>query len=631
LDVESTGDISVIAGGNERSRELMGMGDDITFVGGLRAREFNMYAIHNEPPPKQDQQYPDGAPAGVVFSFFDNNRVYIDGKVQTLGKGGYISLEEGQHIVKADKPVSVLTLGRGMDGSPNHRWNDWGTYLAGRLFSPPVRSIGTELFDERYGVELLPGPGELQAGAGLIIHRTDPGKASTFSIRVHNTGNRDDTYTMTKTGLPAGWNLTATVPDALALGAGLYHDISLGISPPADAKADDWAEVHITAVSWSNATVQASIILRLVVNATYFLELRCDVMERYVDPGQSAVFGMELRNGGNAPDTVSLSAFLESGEPWSAFLSCSTFSLVSGGTTALNLTVLCPPEALALKKTVIRVTGASAGNGTMTGSVLTITIANRTRGFEFGMEPREKVAGPGEQCDFEGSISNNGNGEETYTLQFESGPADWVLTLSRSSLALEPHGKGGLHLTALLPERVGPGCYTIRVQAQDSLNNTKVVIVVVKVLQVYAIRLSCGEMAHAGLAGGTFRLTCTVSNLGNGNDEVRLSVNDSKWNGRFEPSTVALGPGASTQVNLTLTAPVNAHAGPYYIDLTARSGGNPNVTSSARACIQITTIKETTSRGDLLCLSVVLVTLACFGVYLAASERRRRLRLRIRR
>jgi uncharacterized membrane protein len=634
LTFESDGDISVIAGGNELSPEMEGAGDDITFAGGQRARKFVVHAYSNPPPPPPDTQYPAGSPSGIVFSLWDGNNVEVDGKPLVLSKGGYITLGSGPHRINAGKPSTVMILGRGMDGSERHRWNDWGTYLAGRLLNPPIQGADSaDHYEDRYGMELLPGPGEMEAAARLILHRGLPGVPSTFTVRVHNTGNREDTYNLAASWvLPPGWiiGLSGGQPNTITLSANETYDDLVTLTPPAEAKADDWAEVNLTASSNGNASVKDHMVVRLVVNATYYVRLRCNELVRHVDPGTSAVFTMELRNEGNAPDNLLLAATRESGENWAAVISNSTVSLASGASKAVNLTVQCPSNALANRETSVRVMAMSLGNSTMTGTVLTRTIANLTRGFESAFDPLERSVRPGQSCRFNGSLHNSGNALESFGLGFAGMPADWTVRLSSSYMALGTQGNESISVDVIPGMNALPGKYPVRISVSDSVGNTKETELTVRILQVYCITLSAGEVALTGKAGSSLRFPLTVGNQGNGADTVEMLLLGTDNVGVFEPRTASLGAKSSSSASLNLTVPSFARPGTYKFNVTARSLGDPTVTASAQLSFRILVPKDTTSAGDLWCIIITLVVVACFGGYMAVYERERRLRLRLR-
>jgi hypothetical protein len=492
--IESTGNISVIAGGNEMSAQIEGMGDDITFAGGQRARIFNLYALHNPPPAPQDPQYADGAPSGIVFSFFDGNRVVVDGEPATLGAGRYLTLAEGRHQVASDRPVSVMVLGRGMDGTDRHRWNDWGTYLAGRLRSPPTTVGKAEHFGERFGVELLPGPLENEAAPGVLLHNADPGAPSVFRAALRNAGNMDDAYTLEAGGAPAGWTFSTDAPGATGTRKPAeILNFSATLTPPAGALADEWAEIVIHARSPASGA-SANLTLRCVVNATHFVRLWCNGTVKYADPGASAVFDLSLRNEGNAPDNVTFSATNEGGEMWPFDLSKEEAALGAGREASLNLTVRCPPRTRALCETAVRVTARSLSNLSMTSTVATLTICNLVRGIGFSAEPLQRSVRPGREAVFNLTLSPLGNSVEQLAVRVLGAPVGWEAHVTATRFSLDMNETAAFRLLVVPANDAPPGKTRLSAVATGSSGARANVTVVVEVLETSpGDRITLGE------------------------------------------------------------------------------------------------------------------------------------------
>jgi len=491
--IESTGNISLIAGGNELSPGIEGMGDDVTFAGGTRARRFNMYALHNPPPPPQDRQYPAGSPSGIVFSFFDQNRVVVDGEPATLGAGRYLTLSEGHHLIASDRPVSVMTLGRGMDGTGRHRWNDWGTYLAGRLRPPPINASGAEFFGERFAVELAGAAGENEAAPGVLLHHADPGAPSAFHLTLRNAGNMDDSYLLEIGGAPAGWTVATDAPGLTGIRkpADLLS-FNVTLSPPKGALADDWSEVMVSARSTASGA-RDDLTLRCVVNATYFPGLRCSGTVKYVDPGFSAVFNFSLRNEGNAPDKFTIAASNAGDEAWPFTLSQETAALVPGQDASLNLTVRCPPQTRALREMAVRVTARSNSNDSMTSTIATLTICNLVHGLGLSADPAHRTVRPGREAAFNITLDSTGNAAEDVSLRVAGAPASWELHLTIARLTLDMNETKSLRLLVVPPKNAPPGKTPLDVVATDSTGAAGDVSVVVEVLDTPAGQTSIGN------------------------------------------------------------------------------------------------------------------------------------------
>jgi hypothetical protein len=113
LRLESTGMVEVWAGDNE-DLGIDGLGDDISFAGGVSGREFYVHSLR------------DGS---VFFAPFDNTEINVSGATYHLDQDDYFWLAGCCYLrhVQSSKPILIQTLGR------DTSFNDVGTYLGGVL------------------------------------------------------------------------------------------------------------------------------------------------------------------------------------------------------------------------------------------------------------------------------------------------------------------------------------------------------------------------------------------------------------------------------------------------------------------------------------------------------------------
>jgi uncharacterized membrane protein len=631
------GNASLFTCGNEISEDISGVGDDITFAGGDNDRYFNMYAFHNPPPPSQDPQYPEKSPSGIIFSFFGNNTIIVDNQTHILQKGQYFDLEEGHHIIKSIYPVSVMTLGRGMDGSDGHRWNDWGTYLSGGLLSPPLIIGKAEYFPDRYEVELLPGINENIASERLLLHHSDPGLTSIFQLTAHNIGNMNDSYVLNVTNPRIGWNFSINYPsEPVFLSPDSMFNFMIGFSSPASAKVDDWADLNVTIYSKTSGA-NGSITLRLVVNPVYFVRLTCNETTKYVDPGQSAIFSMIIRNEGNAPDEISLAANRTGGEIWDFNLSTRIFSLNSGDERILNLTVYCP-EALAYMQTKIRVVATSKSNDSMRSVIFTRTIANLVHGFNFSVTPLSDRVLPEYERTFKILIENRGNGEEIFSLCQTGAPSEWnsgfsgkssddsVFQMPDGQISIGAYQEANVSLSIRPDKDSFPANYSLSILASNTTGFQKRIDINVRVLQVFGVSLDCSNTIKTVSAGATCRFVLDLGNTGNGNDTLILNQKVPKGTLRLNQTSFTLGPKKSCNAYLTIVVPAHHAEGQRKYKITAISAGDPNMTASVELTLNVKTNWSKAIWDQYFCaiLAAVLLILAVTVVVIHRWKRRGR-------
>jgi hypothetical protein len=110
LIVQSTGDVTLMAGSTRFNEDISYLGDDITFMGSRPNQEIRFYA----------------PTSAVVFAPQDTTAT-IDGVTRTMKRDEFKQLDEGVHSVKADGYLIVEILGAS-DG-----WAAWQSYLVSPL------------------------------------------------------------------------------------------------------------------------------------------------------------------------------------------------------------------------------------------------------------------------------------------------------------------------------------------------------------------------------------------------------------------------------------------------------------------------------------------------------------------
>jgi len=106
LIFDSGGDISVWSGDMGRGTPLplgiRALGDDITYAGGVNAKEFWFYV------PARQGDYP-----GAVIFAWKETTVTVNGTSQSLKADGYLGLKEGYYHVEADNTIIVQIAAEG--------------------------------------------------------------------------------------------------------------------------------------------------------------------------------------------------------------------------------------------------------------------------------------------------------------------------------------------------------------------------------------------------------------------------------------------------------------------------------------------------------------------------------------
>ena len=186
-----------------------------------------------------------------------------------------------------------------------------------------------------------------------------PGGAVTYTILVQNTGNVQDTFSLS--GNTAGWTFVF-YPSTVSLGYGSAAQpapVQVTIQSPPDALVNHDA-VSITATSAGDNAAKGTVVVNVGITRVRGLTVQVDSLSGAFD-GRYLNYTVNVRNAGNAPETVDLS--LENPSDVAASGWSPSFVSAAGGTfsgTALTGLNVSANTTVAVTL-VLRLAGANGG------------------------------------------------------------------------------------------------------------------------------------------------------------------------------------------------------------------------------------------------------------------------------
>lgn len=149
-----------------------------------------------------------------------------------------------------------------------------------------------------------------------------------------------------------------------------------------------------------------------------------------------------------------------------------------------------------------------------------------------------------------------------YTLE----PVGRVQSFTPSEGVIEPEDRSyTIPVTLALPENMDAGVRRVgRLEVRVPGEGVRRFELRVRVAGRHGLRLAPEELERRVTAGGDLRLPLSVENTGNTADTVRISTRDGQgreWPVVLGSRTLALGPGARRQLDLTLEAPEDVEVG----------------------------------------------------------------------
>ena len=615
--IESTGNISVLMGSTEGGAKPENLGDDVSFVGGPGARWLQGFGIINPGPGSQDQQYPGPYTGSVLFSFFNDTHVMADGVSMTLKADQYLTILPSN--LASSRPLSFMTLGRGYtDKEAQHRWNDWGSYLAGGLLSPKV-TVGP-LERVSFGIDLYPSPSE-GAINDTMVHAVEPGRSTVFRISVKDLGMYPENVALSKGTSPTGWTASLNTT-SVDLQVGRPVEVLLTVSVPSNALKDTQVNISVrgdTARQGAKAR-NDTVFAEVLVDPFYYPDLEGEFL-KYVDPGGTAIFNITLTNLGNAHDDIMVSLEGPGASDWSVSVEPIMASLDPLTNITIHLKVTAPKNAVAGDRLIMDLRAKSGTWSNRTDVHRTTTIVRQFYDFNATAPPLIDIL-PGSTGISNISITNLGNGHDIFSIITTGSGNGWTLQVP-GTVEADRYKRVDAKLVLVVPGKdpktgswsEAPGNRTVGINVTDAVGIKKSLVVTIRVLQVFGVSLKATEdmLQIRSTQKATFILT--VYNTGNGNDTYSLNTS---VKGAFERTKLSLRPGASETVNLTVGPQPNKQR--YVVfDVTATSAGN--ATDSTALTLRVIYPSAHSYIGDYTCLWIVLVAV-CIFVSVKLAQRR---------
>jgi uncharacterized membrane protein len=281
-----------------------------------------------------------------------------------------------------------------------------------------------------------------------------------------------------------------------------------------------------------------------------------------VTAGAATTFNLRLENAGNIPDTYDISA-LTTAPGWVFGLGFSDAQLKNSEARGLNLTVRAPADASVGDGCTITVTARSRQDPLVNRTVECRAVVPQVHLLALGCPKNRQTIESGESARYELWVQNRGNVRER--VQLETEPAhEWGAALDAGLFDLDPGRERYFNLTvAHPPEALGgdEGAVAVVARSADlpsvwALNTTYTLI-----RQHFALELSSPFPELRVDPGSLASFPVTVSNRGNGDDEVTLSLlGGSRWTTYIEPGHFLLPFNSSLEAAVVTRAPAGSPA-----------------------------------------------------------------------
>lgn len=302
------------------------------------------------------------------------------------------------------------------------------------------------------------------------------------------------------------------------------------------------------------------------------LEVLCARNATVVRAGETALYGMGVRNNGNRTLEVLLSADGPAGWNWTRWPA--PLSIPPADRTDVALEVRPPGDAMGNDTGVVTVTATAADDANLTDSAATFTTVEEVLGIGMWPERNETPVGPGETATCNITVEKTGNSRRPLFLDASVAVPGWAAAFDARQVNLEGAGvfTEELRLTAPPGARAGLRV-VVNVSCHDRDRTAEASCAAAAVVRLAGNITVKATPELATLApGGSALYGLELVNSGNGDDEVRPGRCDvpAGWSIGFRPGgsggpngSVRVPFGGSGRLDVELGAPPDAPSGDY--------------------------------------------------------------------
>jgi uncharacterized membrane protein len=378
----------------------------------------------------------------------------------------------------------------------------------------------------------------------------DPGETVTYTLRVTNTGNCADTFTVGVNG--DAWPTSApTSVGPLAAGAGV--DVQVAVTVPAAAQCTDADEIVVTLTSQADGTATGSSTLTTSAGAVAGVTVTPASAALSGDPGETVAYTLRVTNTGNCADTFTVGV---SGDVWATSTPASVGPLASGAGADVQVAVTVPSTAQCSDADEIVVTLTSQADGMATDSSTLTTSANTVRGVTVAPASAALSDAPGETVTYTLRVTNTGNCADTFTVGVNGNA--WPTSAPAS---VGPLGRGaGADVQVAVTIPLGSECVdqdvtTVVFTSQADGSATDSSTLTTSAGAVAGVTVTPVSGTLSGDPGQTVAYTLRVTNTGTCTDTFTVGVSGDAWTAIVPSSVGPLGPGVGADVEVMVTVP----------------------------------------------------------------------------
>ena len=265
------------------------------------------------------------------------------------------------------------------------------------------------------GVDLTPNSQE---------HGVDAGHSTTFNLTLTNSGSITQSFTITSTNVPAGWDSSLDPLSTAPLQPGEAVSVTLTLTAPANATNGTVADVVLTATCKEDScSDSARVTARVGPLVNSEIGGNCS---QSVLPGTLVTCHHTITNTGSVSDTFALTLMLKLG--WTSVYTPSSVLLAPGTTKTVTIGLLVPTSAPANVAEMLMLTARSTSFPSVTQQVTDTITVLQFAGVSFTPSMVHPPT-PGQTITFQHTLQNIGNGLDSFNIT-ASQDLNWQITIT---------------------------------------------------------------------------------------------------------------------------------------------------------------------------------------------------------
>jgi uncharacterized membrane protein len=435
-----------------------------------------------------------------------------------------------------------------------------------------------------------------------------PDETTSYNMTITNKGNRNDTFTITTSPVPAGWIVStiSSITIADAEGSDVYT-VTLFASP--DALKNQIITFFVNATTGGPSPKTHSQQLTAIVSQVFGVNVKGITLSQSMAPNEWRIFTVNISNTGNGRDEIEVDVL---GIPpdWPAPVKESSVTLDPKEYIIFEINITAGSEALSIEPYYFDINISSKDEPAETDSTRgTITITE-THGVDVVVLSATQFADPEETISFTIQITNEGNGKDDFDLDDANVPSGWVTTFSKRNIKDLEHGIITEIIYVITPaDDATVGINTIIIYGNWSTNNSISASdsIFIHIRQVYEVVVNTADNSNPVIPDSVTTYNLSVRNDGTGEDTFELDyfVDPGKddvlgWVSLEDPdgvpiTSLTLPAGETGYVIMRVDVPATAGGGlkgRYNITLRASSMGNDTINHSKLTVTHIVGVYE---------------------------------------